>query len=126
MPAGNAICGSHDRLGLRGCGHGSAVSTVCGDEDQNGEHVKSWRLALCLFRMLMTSYILGLCLANCRNAFLQCCIAFFPMLHNNTISMVERMLRPGSPAVLQQLIIGRERRRISPRERLIRRGDQCR
>jgi hypothetical protein len=62
MPAGNAICGSHDRLGLRVCGHGSAahVSNICGGEE--GEHVKSWRLALCLFRMLMTSCILRTCL----------------------------------------------------------------
>lgn len=42
MPAGNAIYGSHDGLGLSMLGHESAVSAICGDED--GQHVKTWRL----------------------------------------------------------------------------------
>lgn len=65
MPAGNAIYGSHDGLGLSVLGHESTVSAICGDED--GQHVKTWRLGLCLFRRLMTSCISELYLTNCRH-----------------------------------------------------------
>ena len=63
----------------------------------------------------MTSCILEVYLATCRHVLLQQCVSLSSMLHNHTISvisMVERMLRPGSLAVLPKSSIGRDDRRI--------------
>ena len=69
---------------------------------RSGEHVKIWRPGLCLFRMLMTSCIPSLSFADCSYILLQCCFVSFATQRSNTMSTVERILRPGSLAVLQK------------------------
>ena len=72
----------------------------------------------------MTSCISSLSLADCRHILSQYYAFCFAMVRNNTMLIVERMLRPGFLAVLQSPAEAEKTGGSLP-ESLIRRGGQC-